>query len=360
MVLNQQKNINLHSFQQKKVKNQKRRKEKQQQLLQAQSFFILFSVTNRDSYILAQELVSQLQSALLYAPKRQDSPVIFLIGTKTDQTHSTVISSLDVFQTAQRLGVLCTTMSLKKEDNEALQLLFERLMTGLRVQGETRFKETYELEKQGYLTMTRGRDRKKGKQKCYFCIRDGLILVSHNEKDVGSIERLPISENSTIETFHRKRAAAGGGDAFQGKDQKDSFMIHYITGDQSQELWLTCANPAERDSWELCLQQNVIAAQVAYMVAESFVERELYRLLREVCPGVSKEEFKPVSDALTKENFSLPGRSIMCVTPAEQVPKVSAKEAKKLEKEQQKEKRKLEKEREKAEKEREKAEKKKK
>jgi len=320
---------------------------KQQQLLQAQSFFILFSVTNRDSYILAQELVSQIQSALLYAPKSANK-VIYLIGTKTDQVYSTVISGLDVFETAQRLGVLSTTISLKDEGSEALQLVFERLMTGLRQQGEYKFKDTYDLERQGYLTVTRGRDRKKGKQKQYFCIRDGTILVSHSEKDIGSIDRLPISECSKIESFRGDR------------DPKDACILHYITGDQSQELWIAASNVAERDAWELCLQQNIIAAQAAYNVTESFIQRELFRILREIVPGVTAEEFGPIDKALMKDHYTLPGRSIMCVAPVDNAPKVSAKEAKKLEKEQEKEKRKQEKEREKAEKEREKAEKKKK
>jgi len=318
---------------------------KQQQLLQAQSFFVLFSVTNRDSYILAQELISQLQSALLYAPKSANK-VIFLIGTKTDQVCSTVISSLDVFHTAQRLGVLCTTLSLKNEEPEALKLVFERLMTGMRQQG-VQFRDNHDLEKQGYLTITRGRDKKK-KQKQYCCIQDGQILMSHNEKDIGSLERFPISESSKLETVR------------SDKDQKDALIIHYITGDQSQELWISTSSVAERDSWEHCLRENIIAAQVAYNVAESFIQRELFRLLKELSPGAPETAMAPIDAALSKDSFLLPGRSIMFVAPAEQTPKVSAKEAKKLEKEQEKEKRKQEKEREKAEKEREKAEKKKK
>jgi len=123
-------------------------------------------------------------------------------------------------------------------------------------------------------------------------------------------------------------------------------VIHYITGDQSQELWISGSNPAERDAWEQCLQQNILAAQIAFMVTQSYVQREVYRQVRDIVPGVSKEEFKPINTALMKETFSIPGRSFMCITPAEQTPVVSAKEAKKLEKE----KRKQEKEIEKAEK----------
>jgi len=145
------------------------------------------------------------------------------------------------------------------------------------------------------------------------------------------------------------------------KDSKEALTMHYITGDQSQELWIVASNLAEREAWEQCIRQNIVAAQLAYNVAESFIQRELFKILKEIAPKVSNEEFEPINKALMKDNYSsVPGRCIMTVPPPEQAPKVSAKEAKKLEKEQEKEKRKAEKEREKAEKEREKAEKKKK
>jgi len=312
---------------------------KQQQLLQAQCFIILFSVTNRDSFILAQELVSQLQSALLYAPKSTNK-VIFLIGTKTDQVHSTVVSPLELFQNAQRLGALSTTMSLKEDDRQSLDVVFERLLNGLRNQRTVSFKETFELDKQG--TVVRGKGRGKSKQS--MAIHDGLIMMNHNDKDE---DMFPIDENSLLESFH------------SATDPKGQLYLHFVTGDKRKDLWIACSNIAERDSWEDCLRNNITVAQMAHMVTNSFVRRLIDKNLHEVLHKASPQELAPISEAMKKDSFCTPGKPYMFIEPV-RVAKVSAKEAKKLEKEQEKEKKKAEKEQKEREKAEAKAEKKKK
>jgi len=307
---------------------------KQQQLLQAQSFFVLFSVTNRESFILAQELVSQLQSALHYAPKSTNK-VIFLIGTKTDQVHSTVVTPLEVFQNAERLGVLSTTMSLKDRSQDAIEVIFERLITGLRYHSDAlTFKETTELDRQG--TLVRGKGR--GKQKQYATIHNGMLTMNHSDKDE---DQFPIDENSLLESFH------------SAPDPKGQLYLHFVTGDKQKELWIACSNAAERDAWEECLRKNIIVAQIAHMIAESYVKRAIHEMVHDDLRKRPPRELASIDQALSTEHFSSPGKSYMFIEPVK-VARVSAKEAKKLEKEQEKEKKKAEKEQ----KEREKAEKK--
>jgi len=292
-------------------------------------------VTSRDSFILAQELISQLQSALLYAPKSTNK-VIFLIGTKADQVHSTVVTPMELFQNAQRLGALSTTVSLRDCDSLTLDVIFSRLLTGLRHQREVTFKETFELEKQG--TVVRGKG--KGKQKQTMTLHDGLITMNHNDKDE---DLFSVDENSLLESFH------------SATDPKGQLYLHYVTGDKQKDMWIACSNNAERDSWEDCLRNNITIAQIAHMVTESFMRRLINENIHAVLHDAPPQEMAAIDRAMKEEHFSSPGKSYMYIEPV-RVAKMSAKEAKKLEKEQEKEKKKAEKEQ----KEREKAEKKKK
>ena len=305
---------------------------KQQQLLQAQCFVVLFSVTDRDSYMLATSLVAQLKVALADAPKSANK-VIFLIGTKTDQVYATVISSLDLFNAAKKLGVLSTTMSLKNDGNDVMQTVMQRVLTGLRYQGKWQPIQG-EFDKQGYVVP--GVERKKGKQKLFYSIKNSVLSVGHSEKDTGSEGRYPITESSTVEAI------------------KD--LLHFITLDQ--HLWFSASNDAERGAWFDCLRFNIAAVQATYHVIESFVHTEVRRALHELLPTAKSEEFAAIDKLLAQTNYRAEGQSFIVAAPIETCAKEDPKQAKKKEKDKRKAEKEREKEREKAEKEREKAEKK--
>jgi len=229
-------------------------------------------------------------------------------------------------------------MSLKNDDRYTLEVIFERLLTGLRHQSEFVVKETSELDKQG--TVIRGKGR--GKQKQFISVDNALITMNHSDKDE---DMFPIDENSLLESFHG------------AQDPKGQLYLHFVTGDKQKELWIACSNAVERDAWEDCLRKNILVAQLSYMVTESYVKRAIKANLHSLLNKAQPKEFAEIDKAMSEERFCVPGRVVMYVDSGQR-PKapISAKEAKKLEKEQEKEKKKAEKEQ----KEREKAEKKKK
>lgn len=308
---------------------------KQQQLLQAQCFIVLFSLTNRDSYILAQDLVSQLKEAFLSAPKSA-SKVIFLIGTKEDQANSCVVSGADLFAVAQslqgqsddttlRLQVLSTTISLKDSPPDALQTVFERLLTGLRRHGPASTAVLgADLEKQGYLVPWK--DGKKFKTKQFVTVRDSMLFLGHSEKEYDSEGQFTINENSAVDLLK----------------EGSSSRLHFVSNEQC-ELWFTASNQHEVEAWVACLRLNIAVVQAVYLVTQSFVQNQLGRAVRALLPPtVGDEEVAAVCTLKPEPGFR---RSFMNTAQVSSL-KVSVKDAKKLEKE----KRKAEKEREKAEK----------
>lgn len=308
---------------------------KQQQLLQAQCFIVLFSLTNRDSYILAQDLVSQLKEAFLSAPKSA-SKVIFLIGTKEDQANSCVISGADLFAVAQslqgqsddttlRLQVLSTTMSLKDSPPDVLQTVFERLLTGLRRHGPAASAALgADLEKQGYLVPWK--DGKKLKTKQFVTVRDSMVFLGHSEKEYDSEGQFTINENSAVDLLK----------------EGSSSRLHFVSNEQC-ELWFTASNQHEVEAWVACLRLNIALVQAACLVTQSFVQGQLRRAVRGLLPAAVGDD--EVAAACTPRSGPSFRRSFMNTAQVNSL-KVSVKDAKKLEKE----KRKAEKEREKAEK----------
>ena len=310
---------------------------KQQQLLQAQCFIVLFSLTNRDSYILAQDLVSQLKEAFLSAPKSA-SKVIFLIGTKEDQANSCVLSSADLFRAAQslqgqsddttlRLQVLSTTMSLRDSPPDVLQTVFERLLTGLRRRAPAASPAAAlgaDLERQGYLVPWK--DGKKLKTKQLVTVRDSMLFLGHSEREYDSEGQYTINENSAVDLLK----------------EGSSSRIHFVANDQA-ELWFTASNQHEIEAWVACLRLNIAVVQAAYRVTQSFVQHQLSRAVRSLLPATVPDD--EVAAVCTLNPAPVFRQSFMN-TAQPNAPKVSVKDAKKMEKE----KRKAEKEREKAEK----------
>lgn len=102
----------------------------QQSLLQAHGFVFLFSVTSRESFVFAQELVSRIQVALVDAPGARNQ-VKLLLGTKKDLLHMRSVGDAEIAEAAQRLGTLHSTVSLRTGEKELLRQLFERLVNTL-------------------------------------------------------------------------------------------------------------------------------------------------------------------------------------------------------------------------------------